>query len=143
MHEMALAEGILAVVLDAAGSERVRRVQIDAGRLQAIVPESLKFSFQLLAEDSSAADAILELKEIPLRMRCRNCGEESEYDFPPSFCSRCKASQFHLVSGDELNVNSVELENGLVLNRPSEDVQEALQEQLREHVRHEHLRGDS
>ena len=142
MHEMALAEGILAVVLDAARGERVRRVQIDAGRLQAIVADSLQFSFQLLAEGSSAADATLELREIPLRMRCKKCGDENEYDFPPSFCSRCTASEFILISGDELKVNSVELENGTVFNRPSESVQEALQEQLREHVKQKHIGGD-
>ena len=142
MHEMALAEGILAVVLDAAGNERVRRIQIDAGRLQAIVPESLQFSFQLLAEGSSASEANLELKEIPLRMSCKNCGDEREYDFPPPFCSRCTGTEFNLVSGDELKVNSLELENGTVLSRPSESVQEALREQLREHVKHDHLRED-
>ena len=45
MHEMALAEGILSVVLDASGGANVRKVDLQVGALQLVVPESLRFSF--------------------------------------------------------------------------------------------------
>jgi hydrogenase nickel incorporation protein HypA/HybF len=138
MHEMALAEGILAVVLDAAKDQRVVKIQLQAGRLQAIVPDSLQFSFQLIAEGTSAANARVELKEIPLRMRCNNCTAEDEYSFPPSFCVHCRATDFVLVSGDELIVDSVQLDTGDIIQRPSDEKQDELQDQIREHVRHDH-----
>ncbi|HEY7543673.1 MAG TPA: hydrogenase maturation nickel metallochaperone HypA, partial [Blastocatellia bacterium] len=82
MHEMALAEGILAVVLDAAGDQKVRRICLQVGKLQMVVPDSLQFSFQLLADGTPAAEAIIEIEEIPVRLLCKQCSAESEVDQP-------------------------------------------------------------
>lgn len=139
MHELALAEGILAVVLEVAQDQRVTKIQVQAGRLQAIVQDSLQFSFQLLADGTPAAAALVELKEIPLRMRCNRCGEQKEYVFPPSLCSQCNATDFALVTGDELLVETVELETGEIIQRPSDQKQEKMQEQLRDHILHDHM----
>lgn len=139
MHEMALAEGILAVVLEAAQDQRVSKIEVQVGRLQAVVQDSLQFSFQLLAEGTQAADALVEMKEIPLRMRCNHCAEQNEYAFPPSLCTKCNAPDFELVSGDELLVDSVELETGEIIRRPSDQKQEEMQQQLRNHIQHDHM----
>jgi Zn finger protein HypA/HybF involved in hydrogenase expression len=61
MHEMALAQGILGVVLDKANGERVRAVRVRVGALQRVVPESLELCFRLAAADTVAADALLHL----------------------------------------------------------------------------------
>jgi|SRR5215472_7511026 len=57
MHEMALAEGILEVVLDAARGRNVARIGLQVGRLQMVVPESLRFSYELVAEGTTGAGA--------------------------------------------------------------------------------------
>lgn len=59
MHELALAEGILGVVLDKADGERVRAVRVRVGASQRVVNESLEFCFRLAAEDTVAAEAAL------------------------------------------------------------------------------------
>jgi len=112
MHEMALAEGVLAVVLDAAEGEAVRRVRLSVGVLQAVVPESLRFSFQLAAENTIAADAVVELTEVLGRLRCHACDRESEFAAPPLSCRHCGASDVELLAGDELLVDAVELASG-------------------------------
>jgi hydrogenase nickel incorporation protein HypA/HybF len=112
MHEMALAEGILKVVLDAAEDHKVRRVRLQVGRLQMVAPDSLRFSFELVAEGTVAAGAALEMVETPARLRCGQCGAESELDLPPFNCRHCGASDIEVISGDEVMVDSVELENG-------------------------------
>ncbi|HZR98252.1 MAG TPA: hydrogenase maturation nickel metallochaperone HypA [Chloroflexota bacterium] len=112
MHEMALAEGVLAVVLDAADGEPVRRVRLRVGALQAVVPDSLQFCFQLAAEGTAAADAVLELTDVPARVVCRGCGAESELRAPPFLCRQCGAADVALVAGDELLVDAVELPSG-------------------------------
>jgi hydrogenase nickel incorporation protein HypA/HybF len=61
MHEMGLAEGILAVALDVAGAERIERVRVRVGELQRVAPESLRFCFELAAQDTAAANAVLEV----------------------------------------------------------------------------------
>ncbi len=126
MHEMALAEGILAVVLDAAEGEPVRRVQLSVGVLQAVVPDSLQLCFQLAAAETVAADAVLELATVRARLRCRRCGAESELDGPPFNCHHCGASDVEITAGDELLVDAIELESGW-LRRPEADEEVAVE----------------
>src|SRR5689334_22405966 len=112
MHEMALAEGILAVVLDAADGEPVRRVRLRVGALQRVVPESLGMCFQLLAEDTVAAVARLELQDVPARLRCLRCDDESAFDAPPFVCRECGSWEIEMLAGEELLVDGVELDSG-------------------------------
>jgi hypothetical protein len=65
MHEMAYAEGILAVALDVSAGHPVRRVQVRLGAQHGIVLDSLRFCFELAAEDTPAADARLEVLVLP------------------------------------------------------------------------------
>lgn len=137
MHEMALAEGILQVVLDAAEDQKVRRVRLQVGRLQMVVPDSLQFSFELVAEGTVAAGAALETEETPARLRCGQCGAESELDLPPFNCRHCGASDIEVISGDEVMVDSVELENGETVRRREVPAGEILDEHLKEHHAHD------
>lgn len=59
MHEMGIAEGILEIVLGAAGECPVRRVQVRVGDELRVVADSLEFSFQLIAEGTACAGASL------------------------------------------------------------------------------------
>ena len=133
MHEMALAEGILQVVLDAAEDQNVRRVRLQVGRLQMVVPDSLNFSFGLVAEGTVAAGATLEMEETPARLRCGQCGVESDLDLPPFICRPCGASDIEVISGDEVLVDAVELENGETIRRREVPADEILKEHLKEH----------
>jgi hypothetical protein len=60
MHELGLAEGIMTVAIDMAGGRTVRRIVVRIGEDQRIVPDSLEFGFQLLAEDTICAGATLQ-----------------------------------------------------------------------------------
>jgi Zn finger protein HypA/HybF involved in hydrogenase expression len=65
MHEMAYAEGILAVALDVAEGHAVRCVQVRVGTWHALVPDSLQFCFELAAQDTPAARARLDVRVVP------------------------------------------------------------------------------
>jgi len=60
MHELGLAEGIMTVAIDMAGGRTVRRIVVRIGEDQRIVPDSLEFGFQLLAEDTICEGATLQ-----------------------------------------------------------------------------------
>jgi hydrogenase/urease nickel incorporation metallochaperone HypA len=60
MHELGLAEGILSVVSDMADDRTVTRIVVRIGDEQRIVPDSLEFSFQLLAEGTVCEGASLD-----------------------------------------------------------------------------------
>lgn len=65
MHEGALVEAVLSVVLEAAGEEPVSRVRIRAGQDQHIVNDSFEFHWQMLAGDTPAAGAHLDIQGVP------------------------------------------------------------------------------
>ncbi|MGH7823598.1 MAG: hydrogenase maturation nickel metallochaperone HypA [Candidatus Binatia bacterium] len=117
MHEMGLAEGILAVALEAAAGEKVRRITLVVGNRQMVMRESLEFSFRLAAEGTPAAEAGLAVEEIPTRLHCNHCGAETEANFPPWNCRQCGGAEVEILAGDELLVDAVELESGHIIRR--------------------------
>ena len=117
MHEMGLAQGILEIALDAAAGETVRRIELLVGRGQMVKPESLEFSFRLLADGTPSARASFTMTELPVRLRCRRCGAENEVDLLLLDCPGCGSSDVEILAGNELLVKAVELESGRIVAR--------------------------
>ncbi|OQW30525.1 MAG: hypothetical protein A4E19_09450 [Nitrospira sp. SG-bin1] len=115
MHEMALAEGILEVVLDVAQDRPVKGVHLQVGTLHAVMPESLQFSFQLASQDTCAAGAMLSIDQIHAVLQCNQCGEMTDIAAPPFNCRSCGSSDVTIGAGDELLVDAVELEDGSMI----------------------------
>lgn len=112
MHEQALAESILDVVLEVAGGQRVHEVRLQIGSLQRVGADSLQTCFEQLAAGSPAEAARLTVDEIPARIGCNACGAQVELTIPPFVCARCGASDVEFLGGGELLVDGVELESG-------------------------------
>lgn len=53
--------------------KRITRVKVEYGALAGIMPEALKFCFECLIENSPHKGAVLELLEIPVKLRCPAC----------------------------------------------------------------------
>jgi hydrogenase nickel incorporation protein HypA/HybF len=139
MHEMALAEGILAVVLDVADAQPVSHVYLQVGTLLRVVPESLRFAFQLITDGTPAAGAVLVLEDIPACWRCQRCGAESTLDMPPVSCHACQASTIALASGDGLMVDAIQLANGRTIRRRAVPADTILEEHWRAHEAHDRM----
>jgi hydrogenase nickel incorporation protein HypA/HybF len=121
MHEMGLAQGILDIALEAAAGEKVRQIDLLVGRGQLVNADSLEFSFRLIAQGTPAGDARFTTKEIPVRLRCKSCGEDHETESPPYNCRACGSADVEFLSGDEFLVDAVELENGRIVARAGAD----------------------
>lgn len=134
MHEMAMAEGILDVVLDVAGDNPVKAVHVQAGVLHAIVPESLEFSFQLASQDTPAADARLHIRKVNAVFQCGQCREVTAQAAPPFNCPLCGSSDVTFSAGDELLVEAIELTDGTMIQRPMSADKELIQDHLHEHT---------
>jgi hypothetical protein len=101
-----------------------------------VVPESLEFSFQMVSEGTSAEKATVRIHEVAARLRCKPCGAETEVTRPPFQCVRCGATDVEVVSGDQVLVDAVELENGEVIRRCIVPADEILEEHMKEHHGH-------
>lgn len=111
VHEYAIAEGVIGIVLEQAEGRRVRKVGMTVGHLRQVVPSALTFSFDLVARDTLADGAELELESVPAEGRCRDCGEESRLDGFPLACGACGSFDLEVLRGEELRVEWLELED--------------------------------
>ena len=78
MHEMALCQGMLDLIEDQRNHDpfnAVRKVVVEIGALGHVDPHALAFAFDVAAADTVAANAELEILEIPGRGWCMDCSE--------------------------------------------------------------------
>jgi hydrogenase nickel incorporation protein HypA/HybF len=111
MHELALAEAIVRIACDHAGDRRVTAVELKVGHLRQVVPAALSFAFGLVAEGTVAEGARLVMEEVPAAGRCRACATESTLTAFPLACGACGSLDLELLRGEELLVDSLELED--------------------------------
>lgn len=119
MHELAIANSILALVERHAGERPVTVVRARVGRLRQVVPESLAFYFQIASRDTRCEGARLECERVPALLRCRSCGAEWDPAPPPASseseltvrfrCRGCGSGDYSVVGGDELVVDSIDV----------------------------------
>lgn len=116
MHETSIAMGFLQSLSDLAKKEKaskVTKVKVKVGKFSGIVVDSFQFAFDALkGEFESLKDAELIIEEIPVKYRCNDCKTEFETDsiyFPE--CSNCGSINLTLISGEELEIVDVEIED--------------------------------
>jgi hydrogenase nickel incorporation protein HypA/HybF len=110
---MSIAQSLLSIVLEEAlrhGVERVTKVAVKVGAFANVVPASLTFSFDLIKEDTPAAEAILQIEQIPALGVCHACGAEIDMTQLVSACPQCESSDIQLNAGQELYIDHIEAE---------------------------------
>ena len=110
MHELSVASAIVATAERHANGNRVTTVHVRVGRLRQVVPDSLQFCFGMVARESVCEGARLELEVIPAVLRCAACAHEWEIEEPPFWCPQCAGGDVTPVRGEELEVESIEIE---------------------------------
>ncbi|MCZ7685574.1 MAG: hydrogenase maturation nickel metallochaperone HypA [Sandaracinaceae bacterium] len=108
MHELGLTREIVSVVAERAGARRVTRVVLEIGKLSAVMPDAVRFCFELCARGTRLEGASLEIVEPAGRARCRACGRTVELERPYGECA-CGSCDLEWISGGELRVVAMEL----------------------------------
>ena len=82
MHELGVTQNILQIALDhaeKAGAKRIRSINLVIGGLAGIVDESVRFYFDFVSRKTIAEGTQLVFKRVPVRLRCRDCGKEFDF----------------------------------------------------------------
>jgi len=114
MHEVGLAASILDIVRQYVPEERaglVRRVRVRIGEMAGVVPDSLAFCFTAAVEGTPYGRAILDIEHVPLMGRCQDCGVSMSMRTATFWCPGCGSPRVHLISGREMQVEDVELDD--------------------------------
>ncbi len=108
MHELGLAEILVERACEEAAPRRVRRIVVEVGMLAAVLPDALRFCFDVVTAGTTAEGATLEILEIPGEGRCRACGASVALTRPFGRCV-CGCSDLEWLHGDELRILAVEI----------------------------------
>lgn len=108
MHELGITQSVVDAVTERTGSAPVASVRLRVGRLAGVVPDAMRFCFDLVTAGTPLEGAILEIDQPEGRARCRSCGAE----FVPAdlilLCD-CGSADVEVLAGRELAVASVVL----------------------------------
>lgn len=113
MHEMAIAEGILQIVEDAAvqqGFKRVTEVRLEIGALSGVEVDALNFCLDMVLKDSIAAGARLEFDKLPGVGYCLECGATVPVNALYEACPNCGSYQVQATGGTEMRVKDLLVE---------------------------------
>jgi hydrogenase nickel incorporation protein HypA/HybF len=116
MHEMGIALEIIKIATASippdARFARVERVNLKIGQLAAVVPDSLRFCFDIASKETPLAGAELAIEEVPVVARCKECDARWSIAEPAFTCKACHSGALEILSGRELDIVSIEIAEG-------------------------------
>ncbi|MEA1951437.1 MAG: hydrogenase maturation nickel metallochaperone HypA [Planctomycetota bacterium] len=114
MHELSIVETLISQVdkeVQESGQRgRVVRLDLVIGRLSGVNADSIRFAFELLSPDTPLAGAELSIEEPRAVCRCEDCGAETEIDELVASCPACDSPHVTMAGGQDLMLDSIELE---------------------------------
>lgn len=113
MHEMSLMGGVFEVIEQTIAQHEVKRVlqvKLKVGELTNAEPDALDMAFEAYSKDTPCEGAALIIERVPVRGRCRECGQEFSVEQMFFLCPQCQSSRIDIVQGEELLLESLEVE---------------------------------
>ncbi len=113
MHEMTIANAILAETLRAVASQEdtealvVEQVDVAIGELQAVVAEALELAWGAVIEGTCAEGASLVTQEVAPRAQCRACDERFAPSVREFVCPACGVADAEILAGNDIVLTSV------------------------------------
>ena len=113
MHElsvcMSLLEQVQAIAAER-GAKRVTRIELLVGPLSGVESDLLRNAWPLASAGTLAVDADFIIDEPDIVVRCSRCDAQTPATANRLVCGTCGDFQTIVVSGDEMILQSVELE---------------------------------
>jgi len=113
MHELSMAHAVLVAVRAEAlrlKGRRPAKVGVRIGELAAVDPEALRFCFDALVRESDLESMQIEIEFCPRRHRCPQCEAVFAVANFSCTCPECGCTETQFVSGDELELAYLEVE---------------------------------
>ncbi|MFZ4625069.1 MAG: hydrogenase maturation nickel metallochaperone HypA [Rhodoferax sp.] len=113
MHELSIMQSVVDICAARAAEQgadaRVTHITLEVGLLAAVMPDALRFCFEVCAKDTRLEGAGLEIIEIPGRARCLDCASEVSVTQLFDICE-CGSVKLVLIAGEELKIKQMEVE---------------------------------
>ena len=115
MHEMGIVQSIMEILEQQAAMYQVKkivRINLEFGALTAVMPDAVRFAFDILSKDTVADGAELDIKIIPIKVHCIDCSNVQIMEVYQPFCPSCNSASLQIIEGrDEMRIASMEVED--------------------------------
>ncbi|HEX3985065.1 MAG TPA: hydrogenase maturation nickel metallochaperone HypA [Acidobacteriaceae bacterium] len=117
MHEVGIASSILEASLAETARRRGARltaIGVRVGVLSGVDVDALRFAFECIVADTEEQNVVFTVEACPRVNGCDECGHEfdspSNARFSDAPCPRCQSQRTRFVSGDQLDLKFIEVE---------------------------------
>jgi len=112
MHEMMVAENLLAAISDEAAKRDAKPIgaKISCGMLYAINDEALCFAFKAISQDTPCEGLKLQIEHKSLQGLCMNCNQNFYVELSQPRCSKCGCEDFKLLPDAPLMLEEIEFQ---------------------------------
>lgn len=90
--------------------KRVLQVKLKVGELTNADPEALNMAFEAFSKDTFCEGAELIVERVLVKGRCKTCHEEFGVEATMFLCPTCRNSGIDVIQGEELLLESMEVE---------------------------------
>ncbi len=114
MHEVAAMRGVVGTILERtreAGAARVTRVRLMLGASGHLTEDAARQHFAVLAADTPASDADLDIEWLPATYQCFDCLQRFESAQPPAevVCPACGGLALEIGHQDVCYVSEIDV----------------------------------
>lgn len=109
MHELAITTALIEVVreeVERSGGGQVVRIDLTVSGFESLEPHSLNLCFEMMTEGTAMEGAVIEVKRLPIRIRCKTCDADRISD-ERFHCEICNGTDVVLLPSEPMRVNSV------------------------------------
>ncbi len=122
MHEFSIVQSLLNLIENYArenNASSVSKVVVQIGVLSGVEPHLLEIAFNTFKEGTIAEGAQLVMEIEKLKIRCADCGNESEKDELTALCPICGSLNTEITGGEDMFLKSLEMECDETSQNPS------------------------
>ncbi len=111
MHEGHFTEQIVEAILEALKKQDGRspsKIKVRVGEMLHLETESVRMHFLSMTAGTALEKAVLELEEVPVRVKCRQCGVEGPVaDHHMLMCQSCDSRDLEVLSGEDVVIEEI------------------------------------
>ena len=111
MHEVALIKNLVNILekeIANSGVGDVKTVYLEIGTLHYLDPEIMNTCFSHIRKYDKLRNAKIDIKVLPAKIKCSDCGRENVIRERVLGCSGCLSRNVDVISGNEFNLKSIE-----------------------------------
>ncbi len=111
MHDLMFTKEIISALKNKLSAvpkgTKITSVNASLSPLSHVKPETLVETFGAMIKDTEFDGVILNVKVLPLEIKCRACDHRFKVDKPTTKCNKCNTSDLDILYSKEFTVDSI------------------------------------